>query len=498
MKKFINTLISINNIPSNPILLFKSGFETDVELLPLGTGACINSNDYMCIIGADEGFDWSECLSEFNPFFTAIHIIGLPEIVYEVSLKDKIGHNGTLSKTLYQYQEYGTALGNQQLPMTSILWDSLPDKLYNSFWIRYDDLVELTNSSGVGAVRMLWQYKSGNWTDGADDPKGFRTSIKVGGVNDGTGDLFWAIQGDEGLTPNEVYVADTFGEPDPSMGVNVDGWNFVEIFNDFKGDNTGQTVFKLNGVEVFNITGYPTIGATDTGMLGYTLWTFYNSGGSQWIDDVAIWNDDPNITFVSSTSVSVAPATDTINVAAISQLTATVQPLNASNKYVKWASSDEAVATVDDAGLVTGVGSGSATITGTTDDGDFTDTSTITVNAAYGNELFDLDTATLGTGAVQVDQTVVLTSVANALTFVTQAITIDVAKTYKFDFTISSRTEGGIYPQRPYNALAEHGAAQLDDDYSYEEVGDLGFGLMLRTSGVTSMVVSNISLKEVL
>ena len=53
------------------------------------------------------------------------------------------------------------------------------------------------------------------------------------------------------------------------------------------------------------------------------------------------------------------------------QLTASVLPLDADNRSVSWSSSDEGVATVDDAGLVTGVAEGVATITATTVDGGF-------------------------------------------------------------------------------------------------------------------------------
>jgi uncharacterized protein YjdB len=60
------------------------------------------------------------------------------------------------------------------------------------------------------------------------------------------------------------------------------------------------------------------------------------------------------------------------------QLTATVLPANASNKKVKWLSSNIAVATVDiNTGLVTETGTGTCTITAYTDDGGFTDTVTI-------------------------------------------------------------------------------------------------------------------------
>lgn len=63
------------------------------------------------------------------------------------------------------------------------------------------------------------------------------------------------------------------------------------------------------------------------------------------------------------------------------QLTATVMPEDATDKSVTWASSDEAVATVDQNGLVTAVAPGTATITATTIDGsDLSATCEVTVN----------------------------------------------------------------------------------------------------------------------
>lgn len=56
------------------------------------------------------------------------------------------------------------------------------------------------------------------------------------------------------------------------------------------------------------------------------------------------------------------------------QLVATVAPANAINTAVTWASSDDLVVTVDDDGLVTAVGPGTATVTVTTVQGSFTDT----------------------------------------------------------------------------------------------------------------------------
>ncbi|MVB10440.1 hypothetical protein CAFE_11290 [Caprobacter fermentans] len=60
-------------------------------------------------------------------------------------------------------------------------------------------------------------------------------------------------------------------------------------------------------------------------------------------------------------------------------LTAKVWPDNATEQDVLWASSDSSVCTVDDSGNIKAVGVGSATVSATTKDGDFTATCTINV-----------------------------------------------------------------------------------------------------------------------
>lgn len=61
------------------------------------------------------------------------------------------------------------------------------------------------------------------------------------------------------------------------------------------------------------------------------------------------------------------------------RLTANVTPYNAADKSVSWSSDNEKVATVDENGLVSAVGSGTAVITVTTVDGGYTATCTVTV-----------------------------------------------------------------------------------------------------------------------
>ncbi len=92
----------------------------------------------------------------------------------------------------------------------------------------------------------------------------------------------------------------------------------------------------------------------------------------------------PTITrvpFVPVTSVSVAPTTASIAVAATRQLTASALPAEAAQN-VTWSSSAPSVATVSSSGLVTGVSAGSATITATSvSDVTKTSSAAITVTA---------------------------------------------------------------------------------------------------------------------
>lgn len=77
-------------------------------------------------------------------------------------------------------------------------------------------------------------------------------------------------------------------------------------------------------------------------------------------------------------AVAVSPPSATVNVGATAQLTATVT--GNSNTAVSWASSNAGVATVSNAGLVTGVAPGTATITASSQaDPTKTGTATITV-----------------------------------------------------------------------------------------------------------------------
>lgn len=123
------------------------------------------------------------------------------------------------------------------------------------------------------------------------------------------------------------------------------------------------------------ITGTPTV----TGSSTFTV-TAQNSYGSD--------SRELSVTIsaratVPVTGVSLDRSALTLIEGGTAQLTATVEPIDATNKKVTWSSSAEGVATVDASGNVTAVAEGTAIITVTTKDGAKTATCTVTVEHAH-------------------------------------------------------------------------------------------------------------------
>lgn len=86
---------------------------------------------------------------------------------------------------------------------------------------------------------------------------------------------------------------------------------------------------------------------------------------------------------VAITGISLNKATLSLKTGESDTLIATISPENATNKTVKWESSDTSVATVDSNGKVNALRKGTATITVTTEDGSFTDTCAVSVACSH-------------------------------------------------------------------------------------------------------------------
>lgn len=118
----------------------------------------------------------------------------------------------------------------------------------------------------------------------------------------------------------------------------------------------------------FRAPEYTINSAPDTGEAPYEV---------EWVAELPVL-DDPDAVHV--TGITVYPTTGTLYVGGTTTITPAIEPALATDKTVTWTSSNESVATVDN-GVVTAIGIGNATITATTNDGGFTATAAITVQA---------------------------------------------------------------------------------------------------------------------
>lgn len=89
------------------------------------------------------------------------------------------------------------------------------------------------------------------------------------------------------------------------------------------------------------------------------------------------------VTVIShTTGISLNKKSLSINKGENYTLKATIEPTDATNKTIKWSSSDTNIVKVDNSGKITAVGIGSATVTATTEDGKYTDTCEVITNKA--------------------------------------------------------------------------------------------------------------------
>lgn len=138
----------------------------------------------------------------------------------------------------------------------------------------------------------------------------------------------------------------------------------------------GGNLSRSTSAVLTTITMTPASGY-DTGIIVITV--NEPSNVAWYFKSIAITAEIPNIVV---TGVSISPESATIlGIGNTQQITATISPANATNQTLTWSSSNNNIATVNSSGLVTAVAVGSATITATTQDGSFTDTSEITIEA---------------------------------------------------------------------------------------------------------------------
>jgi len=170
-------------ISTEPKLLFKSGFESDIYIDNI---AYENSEDYRFIKGKDNetGFSWP--IDILGASESALHYIDDEnhQAVYS-EIQTIIGHNGVSTKALYNIENYD--IGVTQCPYEILNITEGTNDLYIKYWIKMDSasLVQ------PDMWRTFFEYKTKDYGDN----EGFRLIAFIYTDNDGI--PYWHWQGDE-------------------------------------------------------------------------------------------------------------------------------------------------------------------------------------------------------------------------------------------------------------------------------------------------------------
>src|SRR6218665_2006192 len=145
------------------------------------------------------------------------------------------------------------------------------------------------------------------------------------------------------------------------------------------------------------------------------------------------------------TSIAVTPSSSALTAGGTQQLKAIVGPADAANQEVTWSSSDPAVATVNAAGLVTGLTEGKTTVTAAAKDGSYVKgTATVTVTLKKVTSI----TVTSSSTAVAVGSTQQLTAAVLPEDAADKGVTwssSDISKaTVNADGLVSGLTTGAV------------------------------------------------------
>ena len=158
----------------------------------------------------------------------------------------------------------------------------------------------------------------------------------------------------------------------------------ADTLNVYQGESIISSAEYVDGIATVSIDGLEA--NTDYAAGTYQV-SRQNDNGESTKVDVPAFKTKP----IAVTGVTLDKTSLTIDVGNTATLVATVAPSTATDKSISYVSSNEAVATMDNEGLVTAIGAGTTDITVTTTDGDKTAVATVTVSEVAPEEPANLN-----------------------------------------------------------------------------------------------------------
>ncbi len=268
---------SPNEIPSEPKLLFKSGFESGVYI---DNTVYANNEDYRYIKGTDNetGFSWPiDILGSTN---SGLHYISDDNHQATFAeLQRVIGHNGDSTTVLFQKENY-EFLDDTQCPYEILDITEGTKDLYIKYWIKMDS-ASLTQTD---MWRTFFEYKTKDYDAGQNN--GFRLIAYIyTDENDNT--PYWHWQGD-GDPEHPIWEIDNKTIPVP-----MNEWFETEFYWHWSEGNDGRALWKVNGEIIGDHYGPTTRNSKPLDFI--ILTQIYGDANPkyQWVDDIEIWNGIP-------------------------------------------------------------------------------------------------------------------------------------------------------------------------------------------------------------
>ena len=264
---------SPNEIPTEPKLLFRSGFESDVYI---DNTAYENSEDYRFIKGKDNetGFCWP--IDILGASESALHYIDDENHqAVQSEIQTVIGHKGDSTKALYNIEHYD--IGVTQCPYEILNIIEGTKDLYIKYWIKMDS----ASLFQPDMWRAIFEYKTKDYSIN----NGFRLIAYL--YTDSDGIPYWHWQGDKD-PENSIWEMDNKTVPVP-----LNEWFLTEFYWHWSEGDDGRALWKVNGQIIGDHYGATTRNSKPIDFI--ILTQIYGNANPkyQWIDDIEIRDGIP-------------------------------------------------------------------------------------------------------------------------------------------------------------------------------------------------------------